>query len=68
MECPKSYLPDDLAVDFDRTKEKQGPFGNNDTSTPNYGKCPSDSLHWKEDDIKKLGACILESFNENVDA
>jgi len=27
VECPYSYLPDEFAVDFDRTAEKLGPFG-----------------------------------------
>lgn len=29
VECPKSYLPDDTAVDFDRTADMLGPLGSN---------------------------------------
>ena len=27
VECPRSYLPEEFAVDFDRTAEALGPFG-----------------------------------------
>ena len=68
VDCPKSYLPEDVAVDFDRTAAELGPTGNNLSSSPKYGKCPSDSTYWKDKDIMQLGQCILEAFNENVDA
>jgi len=32
VECPYSYLPDDVAVDFDRTADVLGPFGTGDLS------------------------------------
>ena len=27
LDCPKSYLPDGLGQDFDRSKDINGPFG-----------------------------------------
>lgn len=33
VECPYSYLPDEFAVDFDRTADMLGPYGSNNLST-----------------------------------
>lgn len=41
VDCPKSYLPGDLAVDLDRDAYMQGPFGTN-PDVAHYGKCPID--------------------------
>lgn len=68
VECPHPYLPDEFAVDFDRTVAEQGPFGWNDLSTPKYGKCPTDSLHFSDEEITKLGQCIYDAFDANVGA
>lgn len=68
VDCPYSYLPEDTAVDFDRTAEMLGPYGSNTLSTIQNGKCPRDSLHYSDDDIMTLGQCVMYIFNENVDA
>jgi glucan 1,3-beta-glucosidase len=65
IDCPKSYLPEDLAVDFDRTAPVLGPFGQNDKSVVRYGKCPSDSLYFGDNDVRALGQCALHSFDDS---
>jgi len=51
VDCPKSYLPDDLAVDFDRTADMLGPFGtgNKDVVTIKKGMCSTDSSFFNHD-------------------
>lgn len=66
VECPYSYLPDEFAVDFDRTAERLGPFGTGDLSTPKQGTCPRDSAHFHGDQISKLGEDYMLTFNEHV--
>jgi glucan 1,3-beta-glucosidase len=37
--------------------------------TPSYGQCPSDSPYWLDRDVKKLGECIYQAFeDQNVGA
>lgn len=56
-ECPYSYLPEETAVDFDRSAAEIGPFGSITDSSPKYGKCPTDSDYFSEDDVQRLGEC-----------
>ena len=55
VECPKTYLPDDVAVDMDRTAYMQGPFGSNYLSVAQYGMCPTDSSRWSDEDMLTNG-------------
>lgn len=65
VDCPKSYLPEDTATDFDRTAPVLGPFGSNDRSVVRNGKCPLDSPYFSDSDVKILGQCALSAFNDN---
>jgi glucan 1,3-beta-glucosidase len=76
VECPKSYLPKEFAVDFDRTAENLGPYGYNfdeniqdiiyKKRTISKGMCWSDSEFYKNEEIEQLAKCILETYNENL--
>uniref|UniRef100_A0A7S3SUH7 Glycoside hydrolase family 5 domain-containing protein n=1 Tax=Strombidinopsis acuminata TaxID=141414 RepID=A0A7S3SUH7_9SPIT len=66
VDCPYSYLPEEHAVDFDRTAAEIGPFGGSDVSGVKYGKCPSDSLNFTSDEIHSLAQCAYDNFDENV--
>lgn len=69
VDCPESYLPEDVAVDFDRTAPVLGPFGQYPNAVVRHGKCSLDSLYFDENDVRTLGQCVLRSFNEgNVKA
>ena len=67
VECPHSYLPDEFAVDFDRTADKIGPFGAGEDSGVRKGLCPIDSAHFSEDDTHRLARSMLHTFNEHVE-
>ena len=67
VDCPQSYLPDELAVDFDRTAKSIGPFGTGEHSYIKKGRCTIDSNHFKADDVAYLGQYHVESFNKKVD-
>jgi len=67
VDCPYSYIPDEsLAVDFDRTADMLGPFGSNTLSTVQKGKCPRDSTHFSEADVKTLGQCATYVMDDLV--
>jgi len=68
VDCPKTYLPDGIGTDFDRTAAELGPFGSNKLSIIREGKCPIDSAFFGEDDVMALGQCALEAFDDNVQA
>ena len=67
VDCPYSYLPAEFAVDFDRTAEKQGPFGTGEESTPMLGKCPRDSKHFHNHAVQNLGKDYYETFDSHVE-
>ena len=71
VECPRSYLKEH-AVDFDRTATKLGPYGQHGLtrshSTIQAGTCAIDSAYFDDSQVMKLGQCILDTFNENVEA
>lgn len=46
VDCPVTYLPDEVAVDMDREAFMQSPFGSNLLDVARYGKCPTDSDRW----------------------
>jgi len=66
VDCPYSYLPEEFAVDFDRTAAELGPFGAHKRSIIREGKCPIDSAYYSEEDLYNLGQCALEAFDENI--
>ena len=51
VDCPKSYLPDEVAVDLDRSVYMQGPFGSNLLDVAQWGMCPTDSDRWTDKDM-----------------
>ena len=67
VDCPYSYLKGDLAVDFDRDAAFQGPFGT-DPDLIKYGKCPFDSAKSSHEEVAKMGECIHEYFDANIQA
>jgi len=67
VDCPYSYLPADTAADFDRTAEEPlGPFGTNDLSTVQSGKCPRDSARYTPEEVQTLGDCVMTIFNDTI--
>ena len=68
VDCPATYLPDGVGTDFDRTADMLGPFGSNTLSTIQKGKCPKDSTHYSDEDVRSLGQCSIYIFDQNVDA
>ena len=53
IDCPQTYLPASVAVDFDRNAEVLGPFGsgNPDNVCIHKGKCPTDSLFFNQTEV-----------------
>ena len=69
VECPKSYLPKSLAVDFDRSIPIVGPFGSNvEQGCIHYGKCPIDSTYFSDSDTNTIAKCALDAYDQNVEA
>jgi len=68
VECPHPYLHHPYAVDMDRSAHMQGPYGPNIWGVARYGMCPIDSDKFSSDDLRKIGQCILEAYNQNADA
>jgi len=72
VDCPKPYLPDDTAVDFDRTvTEDLGPFGTGFSdgmtqATIRNGKCAKDSTFFSDEQVKQLGGCAIRAFDDAV--
>ena len=67
VDCPKSYLPDDLAVDFDREADILGPFGGDTTlGAIQKGQCMVDSEYYSKQQTMQLAKCMVEAFNDNV--
>jgi glucan 1,3-beta-glucosidase len=68
VDCPYSYLPGDLAVDFDRTADILGPFGGSTTlGAIQKGQCYNDSAYFSDDEVMQLAKCMLDAFDEFVD-
>ena len=59
------------SIDFDRTAEKLGPFGSTgltrDHSTIQNGTCAIDSAFYADDQVMRLGQCVLSIFDQNVE-
>ena len=58
-------------VDFDRTAEKLGPFGSTGLershSTVQNGTCAIDSAFYADDQVMRLGQCVMDIFNWSVE-
>ena len=71
VECPKSYLPDATAVDFDRTADTLGPYGSSgltrDHAIIKNGQCPIDSAFYADDQVMRLGQCVMSIFDQDVE-
>jgi hypothetical protein len=68
VECPYSYMPAPEGTDFDRTADTLGPWGENDRAMVRKGKCYTDSGFFSDQDVRKLGKCIADVYDEVVDA
>lgn len=53
---------------MDRTAYMQGPFGANEIDVARYGMCPIDSAKFSHEDLLKIGQCVMDAYNEGVDA
>lgn len=56
----------EYAVDFDRTAETLGPWGESDRAMVNYGKCATDSAYFSDADVEELGKCTTYIFDDSV--
>lgn len=45
-----------------------GPIGENNPNLIKYGKCPVDANIMTDEQVKELGVCTIEIFNEAVTA
>lgn len=71
VDCPKSYLPDSVARDFDRSAAILGPFGTHTPETDvcvQKGKCSTDSMYFNQDQVRTIAKCALEAFDEHLGA
>lgn len=67
--CPRSYLPDELAVDFDRTADILGPYGGiPEKGCIHKGKCPIDSTTFSDQEVGEIAKCALKSLDAHVEA
>lgn len=66
MDCPVSYLPGTFNIDFDRTADTLGPYGESARATVQNGKCARDSTFFSDADVKTLGDCVGYIFDDNV--
>jgi len=71
VDCPVSYLPEATAVDFDRTAAELGPHGstglNREHALIRNGQCAIDSAWYKDDDVMRLGQCVMSIFDQDVE-
>lgn len=70
VECPYTYLKEH-GTDFDRTADTLGPYGQTglpyDHSTIKNGTCAMDSDFYPSDQVMRLGQCVMDIFNGNVE-
>ena len=70
VECPYSYMPEH-GVDFDRTADTLGPYGSTGLtrshSTVKNGTCAIDSAFYADDQVMRLGQCVMDIFNWSVE-
>lgn len=67
VECPRSYLPEEFAVDFDREAAGPlGPFGSSKRSTIESGMCYNDSQYYSNKEVTRLGECAVQAFDNYV--
>lgn len=63
VECPYSYLPEEYAVDFDRSAAMLGPYGESTRATIQYGMCFTDSDYFSHDEVQEFADCSREIFD-----
>ena len=69
VECPKPYMPPHAGgVDMDRSVYMQGPYGTNQIDVARYGMCPIDSAKFSNEDLFKIGECVLDAYNSTLGA
>lgn len=68
VDCPYSYMPEPYGVDFDRSKDVLGPFGESDSSLIRYGQCQTDSDFFSDEEVQVLGDCSRAVFDRDVKA
>lgn len=68
IDCPKSYLPDKNAVDFDRTVHRLGPSGSGGLESfgVHDGKCSLDSDFFNSSDVTQLSKCAQGSLRKHL--
>jgi len=68
VECPYSYLPEEVDTDFDRTADILGPYGEMDPKhvAVHSGKCSTDSKHFSYEEVQAIAKCALDSFDANI--
>lgn len=68
VDCPRSYLPDGIAVDFDRDAPILGPFGSGwkDWFAIHKGKCSTDSTYFNETQVRDIAKCALASYDKHL--
>jgi len=70
VDCPVSYMPVH-GTDFDRTAENLGPYGSSGLTrshaTIQNGTCAIDSAWYADDQVMRLGQCVIDIFNNSID-
>ena len=70
VECPYTYMKEH-GTDFDRTAENLGPYGSTgltrSQSTIQNGTCAIDSAFYADDQVMRLGQCVMNIFNWAVE-
>jgi len=61
-------MPAPYGVDFDRSASVLGPWGEDDNSMIHYGKCWTDSDHFSDAEVQKLGDCSRYVYDRIVKA
>lgn len=70
--CPAPYMPEETAVDLDRSAAINGPFGTAlrdgfDQAFIRNGMCATDSTFFSDVDVAIIGGCALRAFDDMVE-
>lgn len=68
VSCPKTYLPDSVGTDFDRTAAMISPWGEHDRYMVQHGLCTNDSAFFSDEEVKYLSTCMFKAFDKYTDA
>lgn len=61
-------MPAPFDIDFDRTAEALGPYGENNPNFISKGMCPVDAEIFSDTEVKELGECTIDIFNKALKA